>query len=101
MTSLAKQTIYYLLKFGGQLATGLGQGLMDRGFDLTGRDTRGDFRLFPLWNKFKPSCMICKTISGKNWQKWSAIPLVLTFFACTGPDAGFPWQDATAFAHRR
>lgn len=48
MTSLAKQTIYYLPGFGGQLATGLGQGLMDRGFDLTGRETRGDFRLLPF-----------------------------------------------------
>ena len=38
------QTIYYLPGYGGQLATGLGRGLMDRGFDVTGRETRGDFR---------------------------------------------------------
>lgn len=48
MLSLAKQTIYYLPGHGGQLATGLGQGLMDRGFDVTGRETRGDFRALPF-----------------------------------------------------
>ena len=41
-------TIYYLPGHGGQLATGLGQGLMDRGFDVTGRETRGDFRALPF-----------------------------------------------------
>jgi hypothetical protein len=40
--------IYYLPGHGGQLATGLGQGLMDRGFDVTGRETRGDFRALPF-----------------------------------------------------
>lgn len=39
-----QQTIYYLPGYGGQLATGLGRALMDRGFDVTGRETRGDFR---------------------------------------------------------
>jgi len=48
MTDLAKHTIYYLPGYGGQLATGLGQGLMDRGFDVTGRETRGDFRSLPF-----------------------------------------------------
>lgn len=36
--------VYYLPGRGGQLHTGLGQGLMDRGFDVTGRETRGEFR---------------------------------------------------------
>lgn len=44
MSDLAHRTIYYLPGHGGQLASGLGQGLMDRGFDVTGRETRGDFR---------------------------------------------------------
>lgn len=42
------KTIYYLPGHGDQLATGLGQGLMDRGFDVTGRETRGDFRALPF-----------------------------------------------------
>ncbi len=37
-------TVYYLPGAGGQLGTGLGQGLMDRGFNITGRETRGEFR---------------------------------------------------------
>lgn len=36
--------VYYLPGRGGQLHTGLGQGLMSRGFDVTGRETRGEFR---------------------------------------------------------
>jgi hypothetical protein len=44
MTIRSAQTIYYLPGYGGQLATGLGRALMDRGFDVTGRETRGDFR---------------------------------------------------------
>jgi hypothetical protein len=41
-------TVYYLPGHGGQLAKGLGQGLLDRGFDVTGRETRGDFRALPF-----------------------------------------------------
>ncbi len=44
MTEFVNRTIYYLPGYGGQLATGLGRALMDRGFDVTGRETRGDFR---------------------------------------------------------
>lgn len=48
MTASSHRTIYYLPGHGGQLATGLGQGLMDRGFNVTGRETRGDFRTLPF-----------------------------------------------------
>jgi hypothetical protein len=48
MNEFGQRTIYYLPGFGGQLATGLGQGLMDRGFDITDRETRGDFRELPF-----------------------------------------------------
>lgn len=44
MHAISTRTIYYLPGYGGQLGTGLGMGLMDRGFDVTGRETRGDFR---------------------------------------------------------
>jgi hypothetical protein len=36
--------IYYRPGWAGRLSTGLGQALMDRGFDVTGRATRGDFK---------------------------------------------------------
>jgi hypothetical protein len=45
---MTEKTVYYLPGAGGQLATGLGQGLMDRGFDVTGRETRGAFRSLPF-----------------------------------------------------
>lgn len=38
------KTVYYLPGWGGELATGLGQALMSIGFDVTGRETRGDFK---------------------------------------------------------
>ena len=44
MSIIDHRTVYYLPGHGGQLATGLGQGLIDRGFHVAGRETRGDFR---------------------------------------------------------
>lgn len=38
-----KDTVYYLPGRGGEITTGLGQGLLRRGFSVTGRETRGDF----------------------------------------------------------
>ena len=40
-------TVYYLPGFGGSIHTGLGQGLLDRGVAVTGRETTGEFR--KLW----------------------------------------------------
>ena len=39
-----KNTIYYLPGMGGHLGSGLGQGLLTRGYDVTGRETTGEFR---------------------------------------------------------
>ena len=39
-----KKAIYYLTGMGGRLSTGLGQGLLGRGFDLSGRELFGDFK---------------------------------------------------------
>lgn len=38
------ETIYYLPGWGGQLSIGLGQALLERGYDVTGRETIGDFK---------------------------------------------------------
>jgi transposase InsO family protein len=43
MATIDHSTVYYLPGYGGQLATGLGQGLIDRGFHVAGRETRDDF----------------------------------------------------------
>ena len=37
------ETIYYLTGRGGQLNTGVGEGLLDRGVSLAGREMSGDF----------------------------------------------------------
>ena len=37
-------SVYYLPGHGGLLSKGLGEGLMDRGFDICGRETVGEFR---------------------------------------------------------
>lgn len=44
MSEIKNNTVYYLPGAGGQIAAGLGQALMDRGVDVTGRETRGEFR---------------------------------------------------------
>jgi hypothetical protein len=42
--SNARRTLYLLPGYGGRLHTGLGQALLERGYDLAGRETAGDFR---------------------------------------------------------
>ena len=37
-------SVYCLPGHGGLLSKGLGEGLMDRGFDICGRETVGEFR---------------------------------------------------------
>jgi hypothetical protein len=44
MQLINQQLIYYLPGWGGRLGTGLGEGLAERGFDITGRETRGEFK---------------------------------------------------------
>ena len=38
------ETVYYLPGWGGLLSTGLGQALLERGYDVTGRETVGEFK---------------------------------------------------------
>lgn len=38
------ETVYYLPGHGGLISTGLGQALLDHGYDVTGRETVGDFK---------------------------------------------------------
>ncbi len=41
-------TVYYLPGHGGSLHTGLGVGLLSRGYEVTGRETLGDFLDLPF-----------------------------------------------------
>lgn len=38
------ETVYYLPGWGGLISTGLGQALLERGYDVTGRETLGEFK---------------------------------------------------------
>jgi len=38
------KSVYYLTGMGGRLDTGLGQGLLSRGWSVTGRELVGEFR---------------------------------------------------------
>jgi hypothetical protein len=42
------QTVYYLPGYDGRLATGLGEGILQRGFKVAGRETVGDFKHLPF-----------------------------------------------------
>ena len=46
-----KTAVYYLPGAGGELRTGLGQGILSRGFDVMGRETRGDFQRLEFQEK--------------------------------------------------
>ena len=49
MTS--QKNIYYLTGRGGQLHTGVGQGLIDRGFKISGREMSGTFDTLAIQNQ--------------------------------------------------
>jgi alpha-beta hydrolase superfamily lysophospholipase len=46
-----QRTAYYLPGHGGQVSTGLGQGLASRGWAAVGRETIGDFRRLPFYQQ--------------------------------------------------
>ena len=41
---MIKKDVYYLPGVGGRLLTGLGEGLLDRGLSVKGRELRGQFK---------------------------------------------------------
>lgn len=44
MQRAGHKLVYYLPGWGGRLQTGLGEGLTERGCDIAGRETRGEFK---------------------------------------------------------
>jgi hypothetical protein len=59
-------TIYYLPGYGGQLATGLGQGLLQRGFNVAGRETRGGFKDLPFMEQVQT---VADDLAQHFWQE--------------------------------
>jgi pimeloyl-ACP methyl ester carboxylesterase len=62
MTSL----IYYLPGHGGHLETGLGAELMSRGFDVTGRETRGEFKTLPFASQVD---LVAQDLTSMCWSE--------------------------------
>ena len=50
------QPIYYLTGMGGTLHTGLGQAILDRGYDVTGRQLSGEFRNMSFPDQIETVC---------------------------------------------
>ena len=48
MTQSNPKTIYYLPGHGGRLGAGLGEALLGRGYDVSGRETVGEFKDIPF-----------------------------------------------------
>ena len=65
-TTMSSRTVYYLPGAGGQIHTGLGQGILDRGFDLVGRETRGDFKSLPFQDKID---LIASDLQSGFWSE--------------------------------
>lgn len=60
------KTIYYLPGRGGQIATGLGEGLRQRGCSVTGRETLGAFRYLSFQEQID---IVCNDLQGSFWNK--------------------------------
>ena len=50
------QPVYYLSGMGGTLHTGLGQAILDRGYDVTGRQLSGEFRNMSFPDQIETVC---------------------------------------------
>jgi alpha-beta hydrolase superfamily lysophospholipase len=59
------RTIYYLPGHGGRLETGLGEALLSRGFDVTGRQTIGEFRTLPFSEQVS---LVAHDLSSSHWH---------------------------------
>ena len=70
-------TVYYLPGRGGEIATGLGQGLLDRGFSVTGRETRGAFLKLSFQQQLDA---ICRDLQDDFWS--AEAKLVAVSYGC-------------------
>lgn len=57
---------YYLPGHGGSISTGLGEGLLSRGYEVTGRETLGDFLKLPFADQV---CAIAADLLGHFWHE--------------------------------
>ena len=60
------KTIYYLTGMGGRLDKGLGRGLLEKGFNVKGRELYGDFRKYEFQLQVE---LIAKDLTNLFWDE--------------------------------
>lgn len=65
-----KKSVYYITGMGGRLNTGLGQGLMDAGFEVDGRELYGDFKKLRIQQQID---IIAEDLTNRYWHKDSCV----------------------------
>ncbi len=61
-----KKSVYYLTGMGGRLDTGLGQGLLSRGFEVAGRELYGEFRKLDFQHQVD---IVAEDLQSHFWQE--------------------------------
>lgn len=64
------KAVYYLTGMGGRLDTGLGKGLLDKGFEVTGRELFGDFKKLKFQEQVD---IVAKDLSTHFWSEDSFV----------------------------
>ena len=62
---MTKRSVYYLPGRGGEITTGLGEGLSQRGCAVTGRETTGAFRRLSFQDQID---IVCNDLQGAFWD---------------------------------
>ena len=60
------KTVYYLTGMGGRLDKGLGRGLLEKGFNVKGRELYGDFRKYEFQLQVE---LIAKDLTNLFWDE--------------------------------
>jgi hypothetical protein len=63
-------SIYYLPGHGGRIKTGLGEGLVNRGFDIYGRETVGEFRSLSFSDQVD---LVAQDLSSNFWHEQARV----------------------------
>lgn len=67
---MTPETIYYLPGHGGHLGTGLGEALLGRGYDVSGRETVGEFKDIPFSQQI---AIIAEDLTTHFWHKQARV----------------------------
>jgi len=65
-----EKTVYYLTGMGGRLETGLGKGLLDKGFKVEGRELFGNFKKLRFQQQVDS---IASDLSNQYWSEESCV----------------------------